>query len=154
MAPQDVTPRTTSHRLTLAEARAVAWMLERTAGRSRTAGYTAAASDFEAGAQSFRGAIRPGGQAVIELTDATIENLTSMAWSLLDEWKADPDTMERAAAQEWARIGDALLAIDGMSGAMSRFLTDCAVPALLPAYTAAVIAELRERAGIESDLAA
>jgi hypothetical protein len=88
------------------------------------------------------------------MTDATIENLTSMAWSLLDEAAADPAGMERLAALEWARIGEELLADDETGRATTMFLTECADPARFPSYTASVVVGLRVQAGIEADLVA
>lgn len=149
-----VSPRISSHRLSLAEGWSIAWMLEVTATRSRAAGYTAAAAEFESGAESFRRAVMAGGPSFIDMTDATIENLTSMAWSLLDEVEAEPAAMGHLAAVEWARIGEQLLADDETGGAMTRFLTECSEPTHLPTYTASVIVRLRARAGIEADLAA
>jgi hypothetical protein len=124
-------------------------MLEITAARSRSAGYDEAAIDFEDGAAAFRMAVTGPKRSIVDMSDSTIENLTSIAWSLLDESAEHPEIVAQLAGFEWDRIGEELAYRDETGGAFTAFLVECPTPADLPAYAAGVVAGLRMSAEIE-----
>jgi hypothetical protein len=142
-------PRVTTHRLAPEEASALAWMLEVTAHQCWMIGDFESATGLEGGSVALRLAAFHSDEFEIAISDLTIDDMTTIAWDLLDRIAEDAQLIADEAEPEWAEIGAGLLTRDQTGGAFTQFLMECPRPVDLPTYAASVVSRLRSKAEVE-----
>ena len=132
------------HRISYAEAMALAWLLDLVADRSRTMGCADAAGGFEACAITFRQSVAYSLESVIEMSDSTIRNLaatvTAVGGRLVD------DAFETGDADAvWALIADELFYREDGGSRLAAFLSTCPDPAELHRYVQSTVATFQAK---------
>jgi hypothetical protein len=137
------------YRLAAEQAAALAWMLEVAAHHLWMVGDRASATALEGGAVSLRLAGVHDDEFEVVFMDGAVDDLTSIAWDVLDQLTGEPELLTRAAELEWSQIGADLLIRDQTGGAFTQFVMECPRPEDLPAYAAGLVCRLRDAAHAE-----
>jgi hypothetical protein len=139
----------TSHRLAAEQAAALAWMLEVAARHLWEMGDWGSATALEGGAVSLRLAGVHDDEFEIVFGEGAVDDLTSIAWDVLDQLAGEPDLVTCTAEFEWSQIGADLMTRDQTGDAFRRFVTECPRPEDLPAYAAGLVSMLRHAEHLE-----
>ena len=134
----------TEHRITYAEAMALAWMLDLVAQRSREMGCPDAASGFETCAATFRQSVAYSLESVVEMSGPTIKNLVATVTTVGDRL-AGEDEDRSGKRMAWALIADELFYRDEQGARLAGFFRECPGPEMLPRFVQATVASFRSK---------
>lgn len=137
-------PTIIEHRISYAEAMALAWLLDLVAERSREMSCEDAAEGFEACATTFRQSVAYSLESIIEMSETTIRNLTATVTAvgerLVDEAAADGD-----AINAWSLIADELFYREDGGTRLASFLAKCPDPHQLHPFVQNVVATFQAK---------
>lgn len=137
-------PTIIEHRISYAEAMALAWMLELVAERSRQMSCDEAAEGFEACATTFRQAVVYSLDSIVEMSDTTIRNLAATV-TAVGERLVDEAAMDGSATSAWALIADELFYREDGGTRLSAFFWQCPDPSDLHAFVQSVVATFQAK---------
>lgn len=137
-------PTIIEHRITYAEAMALAWMLDLVADRSREMSCEDAAEGFEACATTFRQSVVYSLESIVEMSDTTIRNLAATV-TAVGERLVDEATLDGSAASAWSLIADELFYREDGGTRLSMFFSRCPNPDDLHHFVQTIVATFQAK---------
>jgi hypothetical protein len=137
-------PTIIEHRISYAEAMALAWILDLVADRSRKMSCDDAADGFEACATTFRQSVAYSLDSIIEMSDTTIRNLTATV-TAVGERLVDEASTDGSAASAWALIADELFYREDGGSRLASFFGQCREPEDLHPFVQNVVATFQAK---------
>ena len=137
-------PTIIEHRISYAEAMALAWMLELVAERSREMSCDDAAEGFEACATTFRQSVAYSLESIVEMSETTIRNLAATV-TAVGERLVDEATMDGSASSAWSLIADEIFYREDGGSRLAGFFAECPDPCDLYPFVQNVVATFQAK---------